>query len=72
MLEFLCNKAAGRSGTLLLKYSCFPVKFAKFFRRPILENICKWQLQAKLCYVLPIKKVKYYANDVTIIKSNNI
>ena len=27
-----------------VQYSCFPVNIGAFWRRPILKNICKWQL----------------------------
>ena len=52
MLESLFLKKLQASGpvTLLkkrLQHECFPVKFAKFLRTPILKNICK-QLPSKL------------------------
>ena len=43
---FLIKLQAWRPATLLkrLQHKCFPVKFAKFLRTPILQNICKQQL----------------------------
>ena len=45
VLESLFNDVASlQAGTLLkkrLKHNCFPVKFAKFLRMPILKNICQ-------------------------------
>ena len=31
------------------QHKCFPVKFAKFLRTPILKNICKWLLLSEPC-----------------------
>ena len=40
MLESLINKVVGFN-KIRLQHRCFPVKFAKFLRAPILKNICK-------------------------------
>ena len=40
MFESLFNKVAGRQEREL-QHRCFPVKFAKFLRKPISKNICK-------------------------------
>ena len=46
VLESLFNKVAGLKAWNFIKnrlqHSCFPVKFAKFLRTPILKNICEW------------------------------
>ena len=43
VLESLLNKAAGVQACNFIKkrlqHGCFPVKFAKFLRAPILKNI---------------------------------
>ena len=39
--ESLFHKVAGQSEKRL-QYRCFSVNFARFFRRPILYNICEW------------------------------
>ena len=51
MLEFLYNKGVLRkykvSGSFIkktLQHRCFPVKFVKFLRKPILKNICERML----------------------------
>ena len=45
VLESLFNKVAGLKAWNFIKnrlqHSCFPVKFAKFLRTPILKNICE-------------------------------
>ena len=40
MLESLFDKFEGLQ-EFLRKHGCFPVKFAKFSRAPILKNICE-------------------------------
>ena len=44
VLESLFNKAAGLKACSLIKkrlqHKCFPLKFAKFLKTPILKNIC--------------------------------
>ena len=44
VLESLFNKAAGLKACSLIKkrlqHKCFPLKFAKFLKIPILKNIC--------------------------------
>ena len=45
MLESFFNKVAGMRAFKFIKKkcqrSCFPVKFAKFFRTPTFKNICE-------------------------------
>ena len=45
MLESVFNKVAGLKASNIIKnrlqHRCFPVKFAKFLRTPILNNICE-------------------------------
>ena len=41
------NVATPRSATLLKKGCCFPVKFGKFLRTPILKDNCKQVLLNK-------------------------
>ena len=45
VLESVFNKVAGVRAcnfiTKKLQHSCFPAKFAKFLRIPVLKNICK-------------------------------
>ena len=45
VLESPFNKVAGLQSCNFIKnrlqHRCFPVKFAKFLRTPILKNICK-------------------------------
>ena len=45
LLESLFNKASGLKTCNVIKkrlqHSCFPVKFAKYLRVSILENICE-------------------------------
>ena len=45
MLESVFNKVAGLWAcnfiTKKLQHRCFPVKFAKFLRKPMLKNICE-------------------------------
>ena len=54
MLEFLLNKVTGLHdwdfNQKILQQRCFPVKFAKFLRKPILKNICERLLM--FCLVL--------------------
>ena len=48
VLESLFNKFSERKANNFIKKRlqnrCFPVKFAKFLRTPILKNICEWLL----------------------------
>ena len=44
VLESICNKVAGLKACNFIKkrlqHTCFPLKYAKFLRTPILKNIC--------------------------------
>ena len=54
-----------------LQHRCFPVKFAKFLRTPILKNICKWLLLSKVVCILFTKNhsiavsLKHYCHFLT-------
>ena len=67
MLKSFLNKVAGIKALNFIKKSLqrefFPVKFAKFFRTPILKNICEWLL-LYLHVILFTMYEKDTANDV--------
>ena len=45
-LEVFCKKCPQACNFIIkrLQHRCFPVKYTKLLRRPILKNICKWLL----------------------------
>ena len=69
MLESLFNKVAGLWACNFIKISlrhrCFPAKFAKFLRKPILKNICERLL---LLAALPLPPTLLETGCVSVIQ----
>ena len=64
------NKLAGlRLATLLKKslwYKCFPVNFAKFLRKPFLQNTSRWLLLNSVVFQRIFCKRKIFIGNIKI------
>ena len=69
---FLIKFQACRTAPLLkmrLQHRCFPLKFAKFFRTPILKNICKGLLLITDFYNPDFAFKKYAFLNITFVNT---
>ena len=76
MSECLFNKDAGLRACNFIKkrlqQKCFPVKFKKFLRTPILKNICKrlFLLHADIILTVGYNAIDFDRTRILVIKTN--